>query len=60
VRCAFGPGLARLRSATALVPVRVDADVPPGAEAEGQVQVVSVDDGDPRNDRTPFTLSVDC
>jgi len=60
VRCTFGPGLARLRTATALIPVRVDADVPPGTKAEGHVQVVSVDDRDPRNDRTPFTLSVDC
>ncbi|NUQ96711.1 MAG: hypothetical protein HOY79_09145 [Streptomyces sp.] len=60
VRCTFGAGLARLRTATALVPVRVDADVPPGTKAEGHVQVVSVDDRDPRNDRTPFTLSVGC
>ncbi|MFF4505159.1 hypothetical protein [Streptomyces sp. NPDC001401] len=60
VRCSFGPGLARYRTATALVPVRVDADVPPGTEAEGHVQVTGVDDRDPRNDRTPFTLSVDC
>ncbi|MER6422946.1 hypothetical protein [Streptomyces sp. NPDC001137] len=60
VRCTFGPGLARLRTATALVPVRVDAAVPPGAKAGGHLQVVSVDDRDPRNDRTGFTLSVDC
>ncbi|MEV6947001.1 hypothetical protein AB0N07_34580 [Streptomyces sp. NPDC051172] len=60
LRCTFGAGLARLRTATALVPVRVDADVPPGTRAEGHVQVASVDDRDPRNDRTPFTLSVDC
>ncbi|MGW3115694.1 hypothetical protein ACWDBW_00840 [Streptomyces sp. NPDC001107] len=59
VRCSFGPGLARLRTATALVPVRVDAQVPPGTKAEGHLQVVSVDDRDPRNDRTGFTLSVD-
>ena len=58
VRCTFGAGLARLRTATALVPVRVDADVPPGAKAEGHVQVVSDDDCAPGNDRTPFTLSV--
>jgi len=60
VRCTFGAGLAWLRTATALVPVRVDADVPPGTKAEGHVQVMSVDDRDPRNDRKPFTLSVDC
>ncbi|MCD9877670.1 hypothetical protein [Streptomyces guryensis] len=60
VRCVFGPGLARFRTATALVPVRVDADVPPGTKAEGHIQVVGDDDRDPRNDRTPFTLSVDC
>ncbi|MCX5059737.1 hypothetical protein OG895_46485 [Streptomyces sp. NBC_00201] len=59
VRCTFGAGLARFRTATALVPVRVDADVPFGTEAEGHVQVISVDDRDPRNNRTPFTLSVD-
>lgn len=60
VRCVFGAGLAPLRTATALVPVRVDADVRPGTRAEGHVRVVGADDRDPRNDRTPFTLSVDC
>jgi hypothetical protein len=60
VRCTFGPSLAPLRTATALVPVRVDADVPPGTKAEGHIQVAGVDDRNPRNDRTPFTLSVGC
>ncbi|GAA3771055.1 hypothetical protein GCM10022403_003000 [Streptomyces coacervatus] len=58
VRCTFGAGLAPLRTATALIPVQADADVPPGTKAEGHVQVVSDDDCDPGNDRTPFTLSV--
>ena len=60
VRCTFEPGLARLGTATALVPVRLDADVPPGTKAEGHVQVVSADDRDPRNDGTRFTLAVGC
>ncbi|OLZ61409.1 hypothetical protein AV521_43445 [Streptomyces sp. IMTB 2501] len=59
VRCTFGPGLAPYRTSTALVPVRVRTDVPPGTKAGGHVQVVSADDRDPRNDRTPFALSVD-
>ncbi|MGY6022721.1 hypothetical protein [Streptomyces spinosirectus] len=58
VRCTFGAGLAALRTATALVPVRVDTDVTPGTRAEGHVQVIGADDHDPRDDRTPFTLSV--
>ncbi|MER5636936.1 hypothetical protein ABT095_08270 [Kitasatospora sp. NPDC002227] len=58
VRCTFGPGLARYRTATALVPVAVDADVPPGTKAEGHVRVFSLDDHNPRNNETPFTLTV--
>jgi hypothetical protein len=58
VRCTFGPSLARLRTATALVPVHVDARVPSCTKAEGHIRVFSVDDRDPRNDSTPFTLSV--
>jgi hypothetical protein len=58
VRCTFGPGLARYGTATALIPVRVGADVPPGTKAEGHVKMVGDDDCEPQNDRTPFTLSV--
>ncbi|GAA2788715.1 hypothetical protein GCM10010441_12270 [Kitasatospora paracochleata] len=58
VRCAFGAGLPAQRTATALVPVRSDADVPPGTVAEGHVRVVSAEDADPSDDGTAFTLSV--
>ncbi|MFF4339197.1 hypothetical protein ACFY00_04550 [Kitasatospora sp. NPDC001540] len=58
VSCTFPAGLPPLRSATALVPVRADARLPHGLKAVGQVRVVSADDRDPANDRTPFTLTV--
>ncbi|WP_405020180.1 hypothetical protein OHV05_28235 [Kitasatospora sp. NBC_00070] len=58
VQCTFGGGLPPLETATALVPVRADADVPPGTVAEGHVRVVSVDDHNPANNSTPFTLTV--
>ncbi|WP_407987377.1 hypothetical protein [Kitasatospora sp. CMC57] len=58
VSCTFGAGLPSLRTATALVPVRVNADVPHGTKAEGHVRVVSVDDHNAANDSTPFTLTV--
>ncbi|MFI5529787.1 hypothetical protein ACIA8O_14730 [Kitasatospora sp. NPDC051853] len=56
--CTFPAGLAPLRTATAIAPVRVDADLPPGTQAEGQVRVYSADDTDGTNNSTPFTLSV--
>ncbi|MER5866418.1 hypothetical protein [Kitasatospora sp. NPDC002040] len=58
VSCTFGPGLPPFGSATALVPVRVNADVPPGTRAEGHVRVVSTDDHHTANNSTPFTLTV--
>ncbi|GAA4871888.1 hypothetical protein [Kitasatospora terrestris] len=58
VRCTFPAGLPALRTATALIPVRVDAHVPPGTRAEGRVRVTGADDADQRNDRTAFTLTV--
>ncbi|MFK0191197.1 hypothetical protein [Kitasatospora sp. NPDC090308] len=58
VSCVFPAGLPPLRSATALVPVRADARLPHGRRAVGQVRVVSADDHDPADDRTPFTLTV--
>lgn len=58
VSCTFPAGLGALETATALVPVRVNANVPHGTVAEGHVRVVSVDDHNAANDRTPFTLTV--
>lgn len=58
VRCVFPAGLPRYGTATALVPVRVDSDVPPGTVAEGHVTVWSVDDHQPANNRTAFALTV--
>ncbi|GLW68058.1 hypothetical protein Kpho02_03570 [Kitasatospora phosalacinea] len=58
VSCTFPAGLPPLRSATALVPVRADAHLPHGLRTLGQVRVVSADDHDPANDRTPFVLTV--
>jgi hypothetical protein len=58
VRCTFEAGPARYGTATALIPVRVDAVVPLGTKAEGHVRVKSVDDCEARNDGTPFTLAV--
>ncbi|WP_033255001.1 hypothetical protein [Kitasatospora phosalacinea] len=58
VSCTFPAGLPPLRSATALVPVRADAGLPHGLRTAGRVRVVSADDHDPANNRTPFTLTV--
>jgi hypothetical protein len=58
VRCTFPAGLPSLATATALVPVRVNADVPHGTVAEGHVGVISVDDQNSANNTTPFTLTV--
>ncbi|MFG2818307.1 hypothetical protein ACGFX4_02665 [Kitasatospora sp. NPDC048365] len=58
VRCTFPAGLPALRTATALIPVRVNAYVPPGTRAEGHVRVAGADDTVPANDRTAFTLTV--
>jgi hypothetical protein len=58
VRCTFGPGLPRYQTATALCPVKSGTAVPPGTKAEGHVRVYSLDDRNPANDSTPFTLTV--
>jgi len=58
VSCTFPAGLPSLRTATALVPVRANADVPPGTRAEGHVRVFGIDDRNPANNRTAFTLTV--
>ncbi|GAA2114982.1 hypothetical protein GCM10009759_59690 [Kitasatospora saccharophila] len=58
VSCTFPAGLPPLRSATALVPVRADAGLPHGLRTVGQVRVVSADDRNPVNNRTPFALTV--
>ncbi|BAJ32081.1 MULTISPECIES: hypothetical protein [Kitasatospora] len=58
VSCTFPAGLPSLRSATALVPVRADAELPHGLKTVGQVRVVSADDHNPANNLTPFTLTV--
>ncbi|MFI1521295.1 hypothetical protein [Kitasatospora cineracea] len=58
VSCVFPAGLPPLRSATALVPVRADAQLPHGLRTAGQVRVVSADDRVPANDRTAFALTV--
>ncbi|MGW4649740.1 hypothetical protein [Kitasatospora sp. NPDC004289] len=56
--CTFPAGLPPLRTASANAPVRVDLDLPPGTQAEGQVTVYSADDTDLANNSTPFTLTV--
>ncbi|MER7583137.1 hypothetical protein [Kitasatospora sp. NPDC097691] len=57
VRCVFGPGLREGRSATALIPVRLSPDLPPG-ELAGWVAVRSADDQDEGNNRQPFDIRV--
>ncbi|MFI8456511.1 hypothetical protein [Kitasatospora sp. NPDC085464] len=58
VRCVFGPGLKEGRSATALVPVRLDPDLPVGTLSGGWVAVRSADDQDESNHRQPFDITV--
>lgn len=58
VRCVFGPGLKEGRSATALVPVRLDPDLPVGTLSGGWVAVRSADDRDESNNRQPFDIRV--
>ncbi len=57
VRCTFGAGLPRLRSATALVPVRV-ADGLSGTLHGGRVTVESAGDPNPSNDTASFVVRV--
>ncbi|MFI2606810.1 hypothetical protein [Kitasatospora sp. NPDC018619] len=58
VRCVFGPGLRQGRSATALVPVRLDPELPVGRLRGGSVSVRSVDDRNEGNNRQPFDITV--
>ncbi|MFJ3217118.1 hypothetical protein ACIPLC_14500 [Kitasatospora sp. NPDC086801] len=58
VRCAFPPGLPPLRSATALVPVRLAPDLRIGTLTGGSVAVRDVDDPDEGNNRQPFATTV--
>lgn len=58
VSCTFPAGLPSLRTATVLAPFRVGSDVPPGTVAEGHVSVFGLDDGNPANNSTPFTITV--
>ncbi|GHH63176.1 hypothetical protein GCM10018781_12190 [Kitasatospora indigofera] len=59
VRCSFPPGLSSLRSATALVPLRVGADTPaPSTLTGGRVVVVGPDDPDTSDNRQPFEVAV--
>ncbi|WP_329499535.1 hypothetical protein [Kitasatospora herbaricolor] len=59
VRCSFPPGLSSLRSATALVPVRVAPDTPaPSTLTGGRVVVVGPDDPDMSDNRQPFEVAI--
>ncbi|NUR89403.1 MAG: hypothetical protein HOY71_35410 [Nonomuraea sp.] len=59
VRCTFPAGLAPLRTATALIPVRIDAGVEaPATLSGGRVEVRSRDDGNPADNCQPFDIRV--
>ncbi|MFH8380441.1 hypothetical protein ACH4E7_05815 [Kitasatospora sp. NPDC018058] len=58
VSCVFGPGLPPLRSATALIPVRLDPDLPEGRLRGGRVEVLSADDRKASGNRQPFDIRV--
>ncbi|MFI6152611.1 hypothetical protein ACIBCA_07960 [Kitasatospora sp. NPDC051170] len=58
VRCVFGPGLPPLRTATALVPVRLDPELRPGRLGGGWVAVRSADDPEDAGTRQPYDLTV--
>ncbi|GLX21158.1 hypothetical protein Slala02_13780 [Streptomyces lavendulae subsp. lavendulae] len=58
VRCEFGPGLKATRSATALVPFRLSADLEVGRTLRGWYSVSSPDDRHPSNNRTEFEVKV--
>ncbi|RSS83667.1 hypothetical protein [Streptomyces sp. WAC06614] len=57
VRCEFGAGLRTNRSATALIPLRIDADTAPGTY-KGAFTVRSADDRNTENNRTEFEIKV--
>ncbi|MGV9264636.1 hypothetical protein ACWDRR_08255 [Kitasatospora sp. NPDC003701] len=58
VRCTFPAGLAKFRSATALIPVRLAPEVPLGKLSGGYVAVRSDDDRNETNNRQPFEIPV--
>ncbi|MFE4517254.1 hypothetical protein ACFRMQ_24015 [Kitasatospora sp. NPDC056783] len=58
VRCSFEPGLREGRSATALIPVRLDPELPAGTLSGGSVEVHGADDPDESNNRQPFDITV--
>ncbi|MET8541874.1 hypothetical protein ABZW03_14635, partial [Kitasatospora sp. NPDC004799] len=58
VRCVFAPGLPEGRSATALIPVRLDPGLPVGRLSGGSVAVRSADDRNESNNRQPFDITV--
>ncbi|TQF02237.1 hypothetical protein E6W39_08080 [Kitasatospora acidiphila] len=57
VRCSFPAGLGVLRSATALVPIRI-ADGASGSLTGGRVEVGSANDPDHSNDTGSFVVRV--
>ncbi|MFI6843969.1 hypothetical protein ACIBJD_04730 [Kitasatospora sp. NPDC050467] len=59
VRCTFPAGLARFRTATALIPVRIATTVPaPSTLTGGWVAVRSDDDRNEANNKRPFEIRV--
>ncbi|MFF2542034.1 hypothetical protein ACFVUY_05665 [Kitasatospora sp. NPDC058063] len=58
VRCVFGAGLREGRSATALIPVRLDPELPVGRLSGGSVTVRSADDRNEGNNRQLFDIRV--
>ncbi|MFD5437096.1 hypothetical protein ACFWJ4_33725 [Kitasatospora sp. NPDC127067] len=58
VRCVFGAGLREGRSATALIPVRLDPELPVGRLSGGSVTVRSADDRNDGNNRQLFDIRV--
>ncbi|MFJ9444121.1 hypothetical protein ACIRRH_19935 [Kitasatospora sp. NPDC101235] len=58
VRCVFKPGLREGRSATALIPVRLNPGLPVGRLSGGSVVVRSADDRNEGNNRQPFDITV--
>ncbi|MFF7339703.1 hypothetical protein ACFZAT_20445 [Streptomyces sp. NPDC008163] len=57
ITCVFPAGLDVLETATAIIPVKVGTEVPPGTR-DGQIIVAGEDDTDRGNDRTPITFTI--
>ncbi|MEV0189500.1 hypothetical protein AB0I39_13320 [Kitasatospora purpeofusca] len=58
VRCTFPAGLPKFRSATALIPLRLNPGVPLGTLKGGYVAVRGDDDRNEANNRQPFEIEV--